>query len=218
MWVKICGVTTEDDALLAAAVGASAVGFVFAPSPRQVAAGRVAEIVRRLPAEVVPVGVFRDSLPERVVEVALQAGLRAVQLHGNESPEACALVAEKVPMVIKAFASGDPRISDAAGYPVDAVLVDAPAPGSGEVFDWRLAESVPGVRRLVLAGGLTPENVAEAIAKVRPWGVDVSSGVESSPGHKDPRKVLAFVQAARAADPGGYEPAGDGPYDWQVEP
>ncbi len=216
--MKVCGVTTEDDALLAAAMGVDAVGFVFAPSPRQVAAGRAAEIVRRLPAEVVPVGVFRDSLPERVVEVALRVGLRAVQLHGSESPEACTRVAEKIPVVIKAFRAGDPRIADAAGYPVHAVLVDAPEPGSGEVFDWRLAESVPGVRRLVLAGGLTPDNVAEAIAKVRPWGVDVSSGVESAPGHKDPRKVLAFMQAARAADRGSYEPLGEGPYDWQVEP
>ncbi|MHB1598363.1 MAG: phosphoribosylanthranilate isomerase [Acidimicrobiales bacterium] len=217
MFVKICGITTEEDALLAVAMGADAVGFVFAPSPRQVAVGKVAEIVRRLPAEIVTVGVFRDALPARVVEVVLAAGLGAAQLHGSESPEECAEVAEHVPMVLKAVAAQDPGLAAASRYKVTAILVDAPSPGSGRVFDWRLAEHVPGVRRLVLAGGLTPGNVGEAIRRVRPWGVDVSSGVESSPGHKDPSKVRAFVQAARGASPEAYEPATDAPYDWQEE-
>lgn len=218
MFVKICGVTTEEDALLAVAMGADAVGFVFAPSPRQVAAGKVAEIVRRLPPQVITVGVFRDALAERVVDVVRQAGLRAAQLHGNESPEECAYVAESVGMVVKAIAADSPALGAAARYRVDAILVDAPAPGSGQVFDWRMAEGVPGVRRLLLAGGLTAENVGEAIRRVRPWGVDVSTGVEARPGHKDPRKVRAFIQAARAAAPEPYEPLADAPYDWQEEP
>lgn len=217
MFVKICGITSEQDALLAVAMGADAVGFVFAPSPRQVAVGKVAEIVRRLPGEILTVGVFRDALPARVVDVVLEAGLRAAQLHGSESPEQCAEVAAGVPTVFKAIAAQDPALAAASRYPVSAVVVDAPSPGSGQVFDWRLAEHVPGVRRLVLAGGLTPDNVAGAIRRVRPWGVDVSSGVESAPGHKDPSKVRAFVQAARAASPETYEPMSDAPYDWQEE-
>jgi phosphoribosylanthranilate isomerase len=217
VFVKICGITSEEDALLAVAMGADAVGFIFAPSPRQVAAGKVAEIVRRLPTEVITVGVFRDALPERVVEVVGQAGLRAAQLHGSETPEQCAYVAERVPMVVKAIAADSPALAAASSYVVDAVLVDAPSPGSGQVFDWRLAEGVPGVRRLLLAGGLDPDNVAEAIRRVRPWGVDVSTGVEASPGRKDPRKVRAFIQAARSAAPERYEPESDAPYDWQEE-
>lgn len=215
--MKICGVTTEQDALLAVAMGADAVGFVFAPSPRQVAPGRVAEIVRRLPAEIVTVGVFRDTLPERVVEVVTKTGLRAAQLHGAESAQDCAYVAERVSMVVKAISADHPGLRDAGRFRADAILVDAPVPGSGQLFDWKLAEGVPGVRRLILAGGLTPENVGEAIRVVHPWGVDVSSGVEASPGHKDPRKVRAFIQAARAAAPEAYEPLEDAPYDWQEE-
>lgn len=215
--MKICGITTEEDALLAVAMGADAVGFVFAPSTRQVAAGKVAQIVRRLPTEVITVGVFRDALPERVVEVVHQAGVRAAQLHGVESIEDCAFVAAHVPMVIKALPANHPGLATADRYGADAILVDAPSPGSGQVFDWRLAEGVPQLRQLILAGGLTAENVGEAIARVRPWGVDVSTGVEASPGHKDPRKVRAFIQAARAAVPEPYASEADGPYDWQEE-
>lgn len=217
MFVKICGVTSEEDALLAVAMGADAIGFVFAPSPRQVAAGLVAQITRRLPPETVTVGVFKDAHPARVVEVVQQAGLRAAQLHGRTSPEDCAYVAERVPLVIRAFAAGDPALDDNDRYPTDLILIDAAEPGSGKVFDWRLAEAFPASRRLVLAGGLTPENVAEAIRRVRPYGVDVSTGVERAPGVKDPLKVRAFVQAARSAAPRRYEPLGEGPYDWQEE-
>jgi phosphoribosylanthranilate isomerase len=217
MFVKICGVTSEEDALLAVAMGASAVGFVFAPSPRQVAVGAVAQITRRLPPDVLTVGVFKDAHPERVVQVVRQAGLRAAQLHGRESPEDCAYVAERVPFVIRAFAAGDPALGGHPRFAVDAILIDAEEPGSGKVFDWRLAEGLPSQARLVLAGGLTCDNVAEAIRRVRPWGVDVSSGVEAAPGRKDPAKVRAFVQAARAAAPRRYEPRGDAPYDWQAE-
>jgi phosphoribosylanthranilate isomerase len=217
MFVKVCGTTNEEDALLAVAMGADAVGFIFAPSTRQVAPGLVRDIVRRLPPEVVTVGVFRDALPESVVKVVNGIGLRAAQLHGKETPEQTAYVCERVPMVIKAFAAGDPRIRRASDYKAEMVMLDAPSPGSGQVFDWRLAEGVPDGLRLVLAGGLNAGNVADAIAQVHPWGVDVVTGVESEPGHKDPRALRAFVQAVRDAAVPAYEGAEDGPYDWKEE-
>ncbi len=226
LFVKICGVTSEEDALIAVAMGANAVGFVFAPSPRQMSPAAVAAITRRLHPEVMTVGVFRDALPERVVEIVQSAGLRGAQLHGDESIEDCAAVAEHVGFVVKAFTAGSPRLGRAGEYRAHALLVDAPIPGSGRVFDWRLAEAAPQSRRLILAGGLTPHNVGAGIRRVRPWGVDVSSGVESAPGVKDPLKVKAFVQAARLAADGGRTPSdgavrrGPGPpapYDWQVD-
>lgn len=216
MFVKICGITSEEDALLAVAMGADAVGFVFAPSPRQVTPSVAGAIAARLPPEVVTVGVFRDEAPRRVVEVVQRAGLRAAQLHGHESREDAGYVAVRVPLLIKAFAAGDPALARAAEYGAPIVMIDAPSPGSGKVFDWRLAEGAPRARRIVLAGGLTPDNVAEAIKVVRPWGVDVSTGVEASPGRKDPRAVRAFVNAARAAAPVPYEgDEDDVPFDWE---
>ncbi len=222
MFIKICGTTSEDDALLAVALGADAVGFVFAPSPRQVSPQQVADIVKRLPREeVVTVGVFRDEAPRRVVEVMYAAGLHAAQLHGRESAEEARWVRQRVPMVIKAFPAGDVRVSRAADYGADAVLLDAPNPGSGRVFDWALAADLPQGQRLVIAGGLGPGNVASAIERVRPWGIDATSGVEASPGVKDPMKLKAFIEAARRAEAGleaarPRPPAGAaaGPYDW----
>lgn len=217
MFVKICGITNQQDALLAIAMGTDAVGFIFAPSPRQVAPSAVAEIVKRLPPDIVTVGVFRDAMPERVVEIVNQAGLKAAQLHGQESQDDVAYVAERVAMVIKAFPASSAALDDAASYRADAILVDGPSPGSGQLFDWRHADGFPQSRRLILAGGLNSANVASAIERVHPWGVDVSSGVESRPGHKDPRKVRAFLRAVRAAEPQPYEPSGEGPYDWQEQ-
>lgn len=200
MFVKVCGITSEEDALLAVAMGADAVGFVFAPSPRQIAAQRAAEIVRRLPAEIVTVGVFRDETRQRVVDTVHKAGLRAAQLHGRETAEVSRWVRARLPLVIKAFPAGDPQLERADDFNADAILVDSHTPGSGEVFDWSLAEGAPTHRKVILAGGLTPDNVGDAIRQVRPWGVDVSTGVESSPGRKDARKLRAFVQAARLAE------------------
>jgi len=218
VFVKICGITSEEDALLAVAMGADAVGFVFAPSPRQVAAGLVHDIVRRLPPEVMTVGVFRDEAPQRVVDVVNNAGLRAAQLHGNETAEHSRFVRARVPFVIKGFAAGDPALDHTDDFGADAILVDSHAPGSGEVFDWSLAEGAPINRRVILAGGLTPDNVAEAIERIRPWGVDVATGVEAEPGRKDARKVRDFVRNARAAAPRPYR--GDEnarPFDWQED-
>ena len=217
MWVKICGMTSEEDALLAVALGVDAVGFIFAPSPRQMTPSAVREITRRLPPEILTVGVFKDELPARVVETVNAAGLKAAQLHGHESREDCGYVAVRVPLVITAFEAGDGRLERAEEYGADIVLIDAPSPGSGKVFDWQLAEGAPRGRRLVLAGGLNAHNVADAIRTVHPWGVDVSSGVESAPGRKDPSKMRAFVQAARTAEPDTYEPPDDRPFDWEEE-
>jgi phosphoribosylanthranilate isomerase len=212
MFVKICGTTSEEDALLAVAMGADAVGFIFAPSPRRIAAQAVADIVKRLPPEILTVGVFRDEAPTRVVEVVNSTGLKGAQLHGHETPDQTAFVRARVPFVIQAFPAGDPAVARAGDYPADVVLVDSPSPGSGQVFDWRMAE-VPDGLRLVLAGGLTPANVAEAIAQVHPWGVDVVTGVEATPGHKDPVKVRAFVAAAKATEEPEYEPTAAAPFD-----
>jgi len=199
LFVKICGITSEADALLAVGMGASAVGFIFAPSPRQMAPAAVADIVKRLPHETVTVGVFRDESPRRVVEIAGQIGLRAVQLHGFESAEDARWVAERVHWTIKAFPAGHRNIERFSEYGAQTLLVDGPNPGSGELFDWRLAEGVVDPTRLLVSGGLRPDNVAGAVAHLHPWGVDVASGVEASPGVKDPGKVRDFVLAAREA-------------------
>jgi phosphoribosylanthranilate isomerase len=200
VFVKICGITNEQDALLAVAMGADAVGFVFAPSPRQIAVTKARDIARRLPPEVMTVGLFRDETPQRVVEMVNAAGLHAVQLHGHETPAEGRWIRERVQFLIQAFAAVDPALGRVDDYAAaDAILLDAPTPGSGHVFDWALAEGMPLGRRVLLAGGLTPENVAEAIQRVHPWGVDVSSGVERAPGRKDVSKVMRFVNAARDA-------------------
>jgi phosphoribosylanthranilate isomerase len=217
MFVKICGITNEDDALFAVAMGADAVGFIFAPSQRQVAPQLVYDITRRLPPEVLTVGVFRDEHPSRVVEIANRSGVKAVQLHGRETPAQVAEIAHNIRWVIKAFASSSPDLHRADTYGTDLVLLDAPSPGSGKVFDWGLADEVPDTVRLILAGGLDPDNVAGAIDAVEPWGVDVASGVEASPGKKDPTKVRRFIANARAAAPTPYLGPDDLPYDWADE-
>ncbi len=197
--IKICGVTNEPDALLAVGLGADAIGFILAPSPRQIAVSVAADIVKRLPHDVLTVGVFRDESPERVVEIANTVGFGAVQLHGHETAGQSRWIRERVACTIRAFAAGDPSIARLADFGADYLLVDGPSPGSGQVFDWRLAEGVVDAGRMFVSGGLTPENVGDAITALRPRGVDVSSGVEAAPGKKDPQKLRAFIRSARAA-------------------
>ncbi len=227
VFIKVCGITNEEDALLAVAVGADALGFVFAPgSPRQVTPGAVRDMVRRLPPETVTVGVFRDERPERVVEIVNAVGLSGAQLHGREPLSEVRTVRRRVPFVIQGFAAGDAAIGSAANGPADVVLIDAPEPGSGRVFDWALAEGAPGGIRLLLAGGLDAGNVREAVQRVRPWGVDVSSGVETfvGSGRKDARKLRRFVEVARVAgdeieaDGWTREGANGDLYDWNRDP
>ena len=223
MFVKVCGITTEEDALLAVALGADAVGFVFAPgSHRQLRPALAEDIVGRLPTgEVLTVGVFRDEQPERVVEIVNTVGLKAAQLSGREPISDVRYIRQRVPFVIQGFAAGDPALSSAANGPADLLLIDSPDPGSGRVFDWALAEGAPGGMRLVLAGGLTPDNVGAAIERVRPWGVDVATGVEVAGGtsRKDPRKLRRFVEEAKDAGERlattGWTGGGRPPFDWQ---
>ena len=219
MFVKVCGITREEDALLATALGADAVGFVFAPSSRQVAVPIVRDIVRQLPADMMTVGVFRNESARRVVEVVNEIGLRAAQLHGNETPEDCRWISERIPVTIRALAAGSPDLDCFDEFGADLLLLDSPVPGSGEVFDWSFAEGVPDNRKMILAGGLDPTNVASAVERVGPYGVDVSSGVESTPGRKDPRLLRAFVEAARSARPvvAPYESQSPRPFDWEAE-
>lgn len=222
MFIKICGITCEDDALLAVALGADAVGFIFAPSPRQIAPQVAGDIVKRLPPEILTVGVFRDFAPRRVLDLAHTAGVRAVQLHGHEPPEVAQWLNPRIPVVIQAFPAGDPRVARAAEYQAYAILLDAPNPGSAQVFDWSLAAEAPTGQRVIIAGGLDPGNVAAAIEHTRPWGVDVASGVEREPGRKDPIKLMQFISTARStavaiedyiADPEGTISL----YDWQED-
>ena len=219
MFVKICGITNEEDGLLAVAMGADAVGFLFAPSPRQISPTRAYDIARRMPPEILTVGVFRNEDPRIVIRIATGARLGAVQLHGQETADETMRVRQEVPRVIKAFRAGSGELEKARSYGADMVLLDADHPGSGRVFDWALAERAAGAIPVIVAGGLTPENVAAAIAQTRPWGVDVSTGVESEPGRKDPRLVRDFVNAAhRAAEELPAPGAASGVlYDWRSE-
>ena len=197
MFLKICGLTNEGDAAHAVAAGATALGVVFAPSsPRCVSPDRARDIVEAVPAEVPVVGVFVNAPLEEIVAVVAHTGIRIVQLHGDE-PERYA-AALKMPLL---RAAGVDAALDA--WPTATLLLDAVSSaergGTGRRVDWERAAAVARRRKTVLAGGLTADNVAEAIATVRPFGVDVSSGVEASPGRKDRDKVSRFLENAREA-------------------
>jgi phosphoribosylanthranilate isomerase len=200
--VKICGITSLADARAAIDAGADALGFVFYDrSPRYVSPQKAAAIIAGLPPFVQTVGLFVDEEVERVNWTADFCGLDLVQLHGAEPAAYCPDVNRRV---IKAF-----RVKDAGslqgidGYPVAGYLLDAWSPhapgGTGLTFDWQLARQAAGARPIILAGGLTPDNVAAAIAQVKPYAVDVSSGVEAAPGQKDHRKINAFIAAVQQA-------------------
>jgi phosphoribosylanthranilate isomerase len=206
--VKICGITRHEDAEHAAALGAWAVGFNFWPgSKRRCDEAVAAGIARALRRQVEPVGVFVNPTLDEVVRVAEGVGLTYVQLHGDEGPAFCAAVFQRTgARVIKALRIGSGAdIRDAERYHTDFHLLDAAAGaaygGTGRTWDWGLAAQRHSRVPVILSGGLTPENVADGIAAVHPWGVDVASGVESAPGIKDPAKVEAFV--AEASSPGG---------------
>lgn len=196
--VKICGITSIEDALAAVDSGADALGFVFYDrSPRKVAPEAAAEIVAALPPFVTKVGVFVDSPLEMIDEIVSFCKLDSVQLHGQESPEFCRAL---FPRVVKAFrVNGYGTVDEVGKYRAAAYLLDAYHPaivgGTGETFDWEIARTIGATRRVILAGGLNAANVRQAIATVKPYGVDVSTGVESSPGKKDAELVRAFIKA-----------------------
>ena len=222
MWIKICANTNLEDAQLAAELGADAVGFVFAPSPRQVTPAEVARITPHLPEGLECVGVFPALEAQQIAAIAQECGLTAVQLQGGVSFERLRQLNEifngKVSLIqtlhwevdgdgaSAAVVAGQLRQIDAEGL-IGRVLIDAKVGdalgGTGITFNWdaaraTLAETGSGLK-LIVAGGLRPENVGDAIRRLNPWGVDVASGVEQSPGRKDPEKLAAFIRAARDA-------------------
>ena len=199
MFVKICGITNEQDALLSVALGADALGFILAPSRRRMTPSAVADIVKRLPPEIVTFGVFVNEDADIVARIVNETGLVGAQLHGSEGPQTCRSVRAKVRQVIKAVVGDAPSIFGYLDYPVDALLVDSEQPGSGRAFDWSALDASHLNKKIILAGGLNPDNVAEAIRTVKPYGVDVSSGVEASIGRKDPVALRAFIANARKA-------------------
>ena len=201
--IKICGITNLPDGLAAAEAGAEALGFMFyEKSPRRISVGAAAEIIRKLPPAIVKVGVFVDAPGELVQRCIGECGLNLLQFHGTETPEYCRQFGL---MCMKAFRVRDSESLELlSAYQTDAWLLDAYTPdkigGTGESFDLALAVQARELGRpIFLAGGLNPQNVEAAVRTVRPYGVDVSSGVEAAPGKKDPIKVRAFVQAVRAA-------------------
>jgi phosphoribosylanthranilate isomerase len=205
--IKICGITNLEDALLAAALGADALGFIFyAKSPRQVPPETARAIIAHLPPFVAAVGVFVDEDVAVVQDLATRVGLDWVQLHGAESPEYCRSLGCRV---IKAFRiQDDTSLRQVEPYrdAARALLLDTykkgQVGGTGEVFDWHLAREAKKYGRIILAGGLTAANVAQAIATAQPDAVDVASGTEAAPGKKDPAKLRAFFKAMKAIEGG----------------
>lgn len=200
MFVKICGITHPDDARSAVAAGADAVGLNFVPTSRRfidLAAAQV--IVGAVPDHVMTVGIFHEHGLDEILEVLAVLDLKAAQLHGDHAPDVNAAIRANVQTLITVVVAGQ-----AMSGPLDAddvVMVDAPNPGQGVPFDWGLVGDLVTKHKILLAGGLRPDNVSDAIRRVRPWGVDVATGVEAPDGRKDPNAIARFVAAARTAMP-----------------
>jgi len=195
--VKICGITRAEDARLAASLGATAIGFIFWPSsPRAISPLRARAIVDALPASVTTVGVFVNAGRDEIEAAADEANLQAVQLHGDETPDLARSLSRRVIKAIPLTGDIDERVNEWSGT---MLLLDAHDAarrgGTGRVVDWDRAAAIARAHDIILAGGLGPGNVADAVARVRPAGIDVSSGVESSPGIKDPGKLRALFDA-----------------------
>ena len=201
-WIKMCGITRADDARAAVAAGADALGFVMTPSPRRVTPAEARKVIRTLPPHVLRIGVFVDERAAEIAEAALVAEVDRVQVHRPADPVLRDLLGPRVLIAFRARDEGAPEAIRESGE--ETFLVDAYSPhapgGTGRVFDWSIAKRASELGSLVLAGGLTPENVGRAIHEVRPFGVDVSSGIEDAPGIKNVRLMQAFVRAVREAD------------------
>ena len=205
--VKICGITNLDDALAAVAAGADALGFNFyKPSPRYITPQHAREIIEQLPKSLLTVGVFvNEESPDVVRSIAGEAGIRALQLHGDESPEYCRELAGYY--VIKTFAVSDTfDVATAKAYDVEAIMLDTKhnrlRGGTGRVFDWSVArQAALTIPKLFLAGGLSPENIENAVEIVRPFAVDACSALEDTPGKKNPERMRVFVNAVRGVAP-----------------
>ncbi|MFD9410507.1 phosphoribosylanthranilate isomerase [Streptomyces sp. NPDC059989] len=195
VFIKICGLKTAQDVEVAVAAGADAVGFVFAPgSPRTVDAATARALAGLVPDGVLTVGVFRGQPVEEVRRFAGESGVRGVQLHGEEGPEDFAALRAEGRTLLRATAEHVKRCGE---YGEDLLLIDAPDPGSGKPWNWGSADFAAPEGRWLLAGGLTPANVREAVKVTGAWGVDVSSGVERERGVKSPELIRAFIEAAR---------------------
>lgn len=198
--VKICGITNLEDALAAAEAGADALGFIFYPeSPRFIEPGEVRNIISKLPVFITTVGVFVDESEEMIRRIIRESGVQTLQFHGAESPLLCTRFREKV---IKAVKVKDAEsINSMRMYSLDTFLLDTyheeMRGGTGRTFDWKIAVKAKEYGLIILSGGLTPSNVGELITRVQPYGVDVSSGVEISPGKKDHRKIREFMKEVR---------------------
>lgn len=203
--IKICGMTRKEDALAAAALGVDLLGFVFYEgSERRITPAAAREITRALPRTVRPVGVFVDADPAVVRAVVSEAGIAVLQFHGGETPEYCAAFARDYP-VIKAFrVSAEADLRTVNDYPGQYCLFDTYVKGkpggTGASFDWKVLKDFEILKPMILSGGLTPENVGKALEELAPFGVDVSSGVESAPGIKDAGRMQRFVAKVRAFD------------------
>ncbi len=200
--VKVCGIKEPEDARVAADAGADAIGLVFAESPRRVSVERAREIAAALPKGVLKVGVFVDGEPEEMLRIAREVGLDYVQLHGDEAPATVAEIRSRGLGVIKAIRVRDSAsLQDMERYDADLFMLDAYSEkargGTGERFDWRLAKALRGYANILVSGGLTPENVREAIEFFEPYGVDASSSLEERPGKKNGERVRRFVGAAK---------------------
>jgi len=202
--VKICGITSAEDAAAAVDAGADAVGVVLAPSPRRVTLDQAADVLSAVPPLVSRIGVFVDPSLEELAEAVARLRLDYVQLCGDEPPELCEQAPAPVVKVIHIGTTFDVQSAEPYRGLVAALLFDTHVTGirggTGKVFTWQDLHELPAWAPLFLAGGLDPRNVGEAIRALRPYAVDVSSGVESSPGHKDHGRVQAFTAAVRAAD------------------
>ncbi|MFG1707300.1 phosphoribosylanthranilate isomerase [Nonomuraea sp. M3C6] len=194
MYVKICGLSEPEHVATAVEAGADAIGFVMTRSPRRVTPERAAELAALVPGHVLTVGVFRGEHPDAVRAAALTSGVRGVQLHGRHPHGDFTALKDLGRCLVRAVdAEADLRCG---AYDEDLLIVDAPHAGSGQPWDWAAVRGRPS-GRWMLAGGLTPANVTEAVAAAEPWGVDVSSGVETSPGVKDPALIRAFLETVR---------------------
>lgn len=201
--IKICGITNLADALLSVELGADALGFNFyKKSPRYLSPESARKIINQLDSETLKVGVFVNEDLKKILEIVDAAGINAVQLHGEESPEYCSELKRETDMIIKAFrVSQDFVPEDVLGYEANAVLLDAFVKnahgGTGHTFDWEIAKKVSSLfQKMYLAGGLSPENIADAINTVSPFGIDACSGLEKKPGIKDETKLRAFFANA----------------------
>jgi phosphoribosylanthranilate isomerase len=216
IWIKICGTTNLEDAHLAVDAGADALGFIFAPSPRRIAPANAAEIIRKLPKKTEKIGVFVDQRPQYIRETIAKSGVTGIQFQRKHGPELAERLKREIRRLkvtkVEPVSEWLKRMEKATGFFlregtrwIDRLMFDNGAGGTGQTFAWeRSSQWIRAVGmafpKIIIAGGLTPENVGEAIRFFRPWGVDVVSGVESKPGKKDPQKLRAFIRAVREAD------------------